>query len=152
MLEPAFSPFPRCFLPFPKQNPIFESHLFFRLQMLLIWTKNLLFGKELNVILLKYLPIRWPMPKFRIYPVKKVVHVKNRFFVFTLWCWQKISSTFYNTILTFNDLEKKMPFQNIKGKGENAGNQHFLLFPQCFLPFPNQFQFFWPPWFCCLQN
>ena len=29
-------------------------------------------------------------------------------------------------------------FKNIVGKGENAGNQHFLLFPQCFLPFPNQ--------------
>ena len=26
--------------------------------------------------------------------------------------------------------------KNIVGKGENAGNQHFLLFPQCFLPFP----------------
>ena len=25
-------------------------------------------------------------------------------------------------------------FENIVGKGENAGNQHFLLFPQCFLP------------------
>ena len=23
--------------------------------------------------------------------------------------------------------------ENIVGKGENAGNQHFLLFPQCFL-------------------
>ena len=22
--------------------------------------------------------------------------------------------------------------ENIVGKGENAGNQHFLLFPQCF--------------------
>ena len=29
-----------------------------------------------------------------------------------------------------------MPFENIVGKGENAGNQHFLLFPQCFLPCP----------------
>ena len=27
-------------------------------------------------------------------------------------------------------------FENIIGKGENAGNQHFLLFLQCFLPFP----------------
>ena len=26
------------------------------------------------------------------------------------------------------------PFENIEGKGENAGNQHFLLFPQCFQP------------------
>ena len=24
------------------------------------------------------------------------------------------------------------PFENIMGKGENAGNQNFLLFPQCF--------------------
>ena len=27
----------------------------------------------------------------------------------------------------------KKPFENIVGKGENAGNQHFLIFPQCFL-------------------
>ena len=27
-----------------------------------------------------------------------------------------------------------MPFGNSVGKQENAGNQHFLLFPQCFLP------------------
>ena len=32
----------------------------------------------------------------------------------------------------------KKPFENIVGKGENAGNQHFLLFPQCFIPFPKQ--------------
>ena len=30
---------------------------------------------------------------------------------------------------------KKKSFENIVGKGENAGNQHFLPFPQCFLPF-----------------
>ena len=28
---------------------------------------------------------------------------------------------------------RKKPFENIVGKGENAGNQHFLLFPQGFL-------------------
>ena len=28
------------------------------------------------------------------------------------------------------------PVENIVGKGENAGNQHFLLLPQCFLLFP----------------
>ena len=33
---------------------------------------------------------------------------------------------------------KKTAFEKILGKGENAGNQHFLLFPQCFLPFPRQ--------------
>ena len=30
---------------------------------------------------------------------------------------------------------KKRPFENIVGIGENTGNQHFLLFPECFLPF-----------------
>ena len=29
----------------------------------------------------------------------------------------------------------KMTFENIVGKGENAGNQHILLFPQCFEPY-----------------
>ena len=29
---------------------------------------------------------------------------------------------------------KKMLIENIVIKGENAGNQHFLLLPQCFLP------------------
>ena len=27
----------------------------------------------------------------------------------------------------------KKPFENIVEKGENAGNQHFLFFPQCLL-------------------
>ena len=30
------------------------------------------------------------------------------------------------------------PFENIVGKEENAGNQHFLLFPQCCQSFPKQ--------------
>ena len=30
---------------------------------------------------------------------------------------------------------RKKPAKIIVGKEENAGNQHFLLFPQCFLPF-----------------
>ena len=32
----------------------------------------------------------------------------------------------------------KRPFEKIVGKGENAGNQHFLLFPQCFQPYQRQ--------------
>ena len=36
--------------------------------------------------------------------------------------------TLYHTITTLY----KKPFENIVGKGENADNQHFLLFPQCF--------------------
>ena len=35
--------------------------------------------------------------------------------------------TFYHKMTTFNDPGKET-FENIVGKGENAGNQHFLLF------------------------
>ena len=43
------------------------------------------------------------------------------------------------------------PFENIVGKGENAGNQHFLLFPQCFLPCQRQKSSFELRLFCRLQ-
>ena len=42
-------------------------------------------------------------------------------------------------------------FENIVGKGENAYNQNFLLFPQCFLPFPKQISIFYSQLFCRLQ-
>ena len=51
-----------------------------------------------------------------------------------------ISLTLYHKIPTLND-HKKKPFENIVGKGENAGFQHLLLFPQCFLPIPKNFLF-----------
>ena len=37
------------------------------------------------------------------------------------------------------------------GKGENVGNQHFLLFPQFFLPFPKQIAIFQLNLICGLQ-
>ena len=58
--------------------------------------------------------------------------------------------THYHTIPTFDDLRKK-PLENIEGKGENAGDQHFLLFPQCFLLFTKQISNFQSLLFCCLQ-
>ena len=58
--------------------------------------------------------------------------------------------TLYHTIPTFKKLGKK-PFENIVGKGENAGHQHFLLFSQCFLPFPKQISILWSHLFCRLQ-
>ena len=36
-------------------------------------------------------------------------------------------------------------------KAENAGNQHSLLFPLCFLPFPKQITNFQPNLICLLQ-
>ena len=50
--------------------------------------------------------------------------------------------TLYHTIPTFNDL-KKENFENIVGKEENIGYQHFIPFPQCFIPFPKQNSVFW---------
>ena len=47
-------------------------------------------------------------------------------------------------------MEKKA-FENVVGKGENAGNQHFLLFPQCLLLFPTQISIFELELFCRLQ-
>ena len=34
--------------------------------------------------------------------------------------------------MTTFDTLKKVPFENNVGKGENAGNQHFLLFPRMY--------------------
>ena len=36
-------------------------------------------------------------------------------------------------ILSAGNGLKKRALENTVGKGENAGNQNFLLFPQCFL-------------------
>ena len=46
---------------------------------------------------------------------------------------------------------RRKPFENIVGKGENAGNLHFLLFPHCFLPFLCQCSIFESYLFCRLQ-
>ena len=45
----------------------------------------------------------------------------------------------------------KKAFENIVGKGEHAGNQHVLLFPQSFLPFSNQISIFESHLFCRLR-
>ena len=63
-----------------------------------------------------------------------------------------IKSLVYTTqsrlLLTLN----KKSLEKIVGKGENAGDQHFLLFPQCFLPsFPNLISLFHSLLFCHLQ-
>ena len=46
---------------------------------------------------------------------------------------------------------QKMAIENISRKEQNAGNQHFLLFPQCFLPYQRVKSFFQQNLFCCLQ-
>ena len=43
-------------------------------------------------------------------------------------------NVFYQTIAYFHDPEKEAFGHNVD-KGNDAGNQYFLLFPQCFLPY-----------------
>ena len=59
----------------------------------------------------------------------------------------------YHTITQFRLLMtvRKKPLENIVGKVENAGNQHFLLFPRCFLPFQCQISIVCSHLFCRLQ-
>ena len=45
--------------------------------------------------------------------------------------------TLYHTMMTFGAPEKKL-LKTLWRKGVNAGNHHFLLFPQCFLPYERQ--------------
>ena len=50
---------------------------------------------------------------------------------------EHLMSTSFNSLTTqFRPLTtfKKEPFENIVGKGDNAGNQHFLYFLLYFLP------------------
>ena len=45
----------------------------------------------------------------------------------------------------------KKPLENILGNGQNAGKQHFILFPQCFPPFQKQISIFHQYLLCSLQ-
>ena len=58
--------------------------------------------------------------------------------------------SFFHTILTLNTLEKRGLFKTA-GQGENAGDRHFLLFPQCFLPIPKRIYVFKLHLLCLLQ-
>ena len=46
--------------------------------------------------------------------------------------------TLYYIIPTFNDPENECFSKHCEEKEKNAGNQHFLIFLQCFLLFPKQ--------------
>ena len=62
-----------------------------------------------------------------------------------------LSLTLGKELATLGKKKKKNLFENIVGKGENAGNQHFLLCQQFFLPFQNQISNFRLYLFYCLQ-
>ena len=46
----------------------------------------------------------------------------------------------------------KKALENTVANGENAGNQHFLLFPQCFLPYQGEKSSFYQHLLCYLEN
>ena len=48
-------------------------------------------------------------------------------------CLQMLLCKLFTTQSPLLTTLKKMALENTMGKGENAGNLHFLLFPQCFL-------------------
>ena len=58
----------------------------------------------------------------------------------SIWCMREIDLIFTTQSQLLTTLTKK-PFRNIVGKGENAGNQHFLLFHNVFYRFHKEFLF-----------
>ena len=73
----------------------------------LAWSKILSFGKELSPLL-----------------TQQVSYVRKRRLTLPL--------TLFPTQSRLLTTLKQKALENTKGKGENAGNQHFLLFQQCF--------------------
>ena len=74
-----------------------------------------------------------PLPKYNMHIFHSVACIKHpfKFFLFLQFYPFTTQSRLLTTL-------QKRPIENILGKGENAGNQHFLLFQQCFLPAPEQ--------------
>ena len=66
-------------------------------------------------------------------------------------CHCMVKSYLFTTQSQLLTTLKQSVFENIVGKGEYAGNQHFLLFLPCFLPFPKQISIFRSCLFYCLQ-
>ena len=56
----------------------------------------------------------------------------------------------FTTLSRLSMTLKEEAFENIFGKGENVGNQHFLLFPKCFVPFQKQVSILDSHLLCCL--
>ena len=64
-----------------------------------------------------------------------IMHKQNKFLSTLINSMLQLllsSLTIYHTMMTF-EASAENDFWKHCGKEENAGNQHFLLFPQCFL-------------------
>ena len=97
---------------------------------------------------------------YRFMDVNIGIHIKDyaqNHLVFGMFKTNKMSQvlgkgslTLYQTIPTFND-PKEEGLGKHSGKRENAGNQHFLLFPQCFQLDHKEKLSFWQCLICPLQ-
>ena len=67
------------------------------------------------------------------------------------YCWVKpqLYTKQFRLLMTLR--KKSFESRSIVEKGEDAGNQHFLLFPQCFLPSKKQILILKPYLVCLLQ-
>ena len=124
--------FPQCFPLSQKQFQSSELHLIFHLQKAFKLQSNICAsGKELTFTQMTKVwtwltsSICWPQNLTCLNPC-----ANNHGFLWPL---------------------RKKPFENTVRKGENAGNQHFLLFSQCFLPYWRKISQFEPHWNCRLQ-
>ena len=57
----------------------------------------------------------------------------------------------YHIVPTVNDPKEEGFEKTLWGKRENAGNQHFIFFPLCYLRFPRQISIYESHLFCRLQ-
>ena len=72
--------------------------------------------------------------------------------VTSTYTWFGVKSYLFTTQSRLLTTSKQRAFENIVGNGENAGYQHFLVFPQCFLPFQEKKKsIFQSHLFCRLQ-
>ena len=136
LVNQHFLLFPQCFLPFPTEffPPVrietFFTFLFTTQSQLLTTLRKKPFenmmGKGENAGNQHF----FLFPQcFLPFPKEFFSHVRiEPFFTFLFTTQSRLLTT-----------PRKKPFENMMGKGENAGNQHFFLFPQCFLPFPKEF-------------
>ena len=133
MIKPLLEAQCLTFNPLPDMPILGSSHLAANKDMMAkIWTN----GDTVTCLSRK----QWEKEKFLVTSNFSFAHhVFKSSLLFT--CYKYI----WNKGLTkqpFTTL-RKISFKNIVGNGVNAAiNQHFLLFPQCFQPFPKQIPFF----------
>ena len=81
----------------------------------------------------------WNRPRF-CHSVKSKTNQQYNTFSALIHLWLRAESfTTHSHLLT---TLKKKTFENIVGKRENAGSQHFLFFLQCFLSIPKRISVF----------